>query len=77
MKDKIELGKLIQEARKKKGYTQTQLAEKLNVSNKAISHWETGRYYPDYEYFNDIAKVSSYGLWFKTKTERNVLCVNT
>lgn len=57
MKDKFEIGKLIQEARKKKGYTQIQLAEKLNVSNKAISHWEKGRYYPDYEYFNDIAKV--------------------
>lgn len=57
MKDKFEIGKLIQESRKKKGYTQLQLAEKLNVSNKAISHWEKGRYYPDYEYFNDIAKV--------------------
>lgn len=33
--------------RKKKGYTQQQLAEQLNVTNKAISRWETGEGYPD------------------------------
>ena len=28
--------------RKKKGYTQAQLAEKIGVSNKSVSRWETG-----------------------------------
>jgi transcriptional regulator with XRE-family HTH domain len=33
--------------RLQKGWTQKMLAEKLNVSDKTISSWETGRSYPD------------------------------
>ena len=33
--------------RKRLGLTQEQLAEKLNVSNKTVSKWETGKSYPD------------------------------
>lgn len=33
--------------RKEKGYTQNQLAEKIGVSNKSISRWETGEGFPD------------------------------
>ena len=35
------IGKAIAELRKKKGWTQTELAEKLNVSDKAVSKWES------------------------------------
>ena len=35
-------GKLIATLRKEKGWTQTELAEKLNVSDKAVSKWENG-----------------------------------
>ncbi len=35
-------GRFIAELRKQKGYTQKQLAEKLMVTDKAISRWETG-----------------------------------
>ena len=35
-------GKLIAALRKEKGWTQTELAEKLNVSDKAVSKWENG-----------------------------------
>ena len=35
-------GEKIAALRKEKGLTQLQLAEKLNVSNKTISRWETG-----------------------------------
>lgn len=37
-----EFGERISALRKKQGLTQLQLAEKLNVSNKTISRWETG-----------------------------------
>lgn len=45
--DNIQIGKLIAELRKKQGLTQQQLADKLNLSNKTISKWETGLGSPD------------------------------
>ena len=41
------IGKFIAECRKEKNLTQIQLAEKLNMSYKSISKWETGRGMPD------------------------------
>lgn len=40
--NKEEFGEKVAEYRKKKGYTQKELAELLGVSNKAVSKWETG-----------------------------------
>ena len=37
-----ELGAFIKEMRRKKGWTQKQLAEKLMVTDKAVSRWERG-----------------------------------
>jgi transcriptional regulator with XRE-family HTH domain len=45
--DQIRSGHLIAEERKKKGYTQRQLAEKLNISDKTISKWECGNGFPE------------------------------
>ena len=42
-----QFGKFIAEQRKAKGYTQKELAEKLGVTDKAISRWENGHGYPD------------------------------
>lgn len=39
----------LQLLRKKKGYTQEQLAEELNVSRQAVTKWEAGLVYPDIE----------------------------
>lgn len=45
--DKKHLGTFIAELRKEKGYTQKELAERLFVSDKAVSKWETGASIPD------------------------------
>lgn len=45
--DLISIGKFISEQRKLKGYSQVELANKLNISNKTISKWERGNGFPD------------------------------
>lgn len=55
--DKILIGKFIAEQRKLKGYTQKALAEKLNVTDKAVSKWETGKGYPDIEILEKLSQI--------------------
>ena len=50
-------GAVIKELREKKHFTQAELAEKLNVSDKTISKWETAKGYPDISLLESIAKV--------------------
>lgn len=45
--DNIRIGKFIAQRRKELGYNQKELAEKLNITDKAVSKWETGRSSPD------------------------------
>ena len=45
------IGAFISERRKAKGWTQNQLAEKLGITDKAISKWENGRSMPDLSLF--------------------------
>ena len=45
--DILKISNLIKSKRREKGMTQEQLASKLNVTEKAISRWETGRGTPD------------------------------
>ena len=45
--DQVKIGKFIAECRKKEKLTQMQLAEKLNITDRAISKWETGKAMPD------------------------------
>ena len=45
--DQIKIGKFIAECRKKNNLTQMQLAEKLNITDRAISKWENGKGMPD------------------------------
>lgn len=48
--------------RKKLGLSQTELAEKLNVSNKLISKWETGTSLPATEYLPKLCKALNIGI---------------
>ena len=50
-------GTIIRELREKNKMTQLQLAEKLGVSDKTISKWETGKGYPDITLLEPIAKA--------------------
>ncbi len=45
--DQVKIGRFIAERRKKVNLTQSQLAEKLNITDKAISKWERGKAMPD------------------------------
>ncbi len=45
--DQIKIGMFFKELRKEKGLTQEQLAEKLRVSRRTVSRWETGSNMPD------------------------------
>ncbi len=45
--DQVKIGRFIAQCRKEKNMTQAQLAEKLNITDRAISKWETGKGMPD------------------------------
>lgn len=51
------IGKFIAACQKEKGLTQTQLAEKLNITNRAVSKWETGKSIPDAAIMLDLCKI--------------------
>ena len=55
-------GQLLSNLRKEKGFTQAEIAEKLNISPKTVSKWECGGGFPDVSLLNELSKI---------------LCVNT
>lgn len=55
--DQIKIGKFIAECRKKRGLTQMQLAEKLNITDRAISKWETAKAMPDSSIMLELCDV--------------------
>lgn len=55
--DSIKTGKFIAELRKGQGLTQQQLADRLNLSNKTISKWESGSGSPDLSNLEALAQV--------------------
>ena len=52
--NQIKIGKFIAECRKKNNLTQMQLAEKLNITDRAISKWENGKSMPDSSIMIDL-----------------------
>lgn len=55
--DQIRTGELIRQFRTQLGLTQRELAERINVSDKAVSKWETGNGCPDVSLLSALAEV--------------------
>lgn len=53
--DKNKIGQKISTIRKEMGMTQKELAEKLHVTDKTVSKWETGTHFPDIAIMEDLA----------------------
>ena len=52
-----EIGKFIAKSRKEKKLTQMQLAEKLNITDRAVSKWETGKSMPDSSIMLELCNI--------------------
>lgn len=57
MMNQIKIGKFIAECRRKKNLTQAQLAEKLNITDRAVSKWETGKSMPDSSIMLELSEI--------------------
>ncbi len=51
------IGKFIADLRKEKNMTQQELADKLNVTDRAISNWERGRRLPDISLLKELSNL--------------------
>ena len=54
--DAQRFGSFLAQRRKEKGYTQKELASRLNVTDKAISRWENGHGFPDISFLEPLSK---------------------
>ena len=54
--NQIKIGKFIANVRKDKKLTQRQLADKLGITDRAVSNWENGRRLPDLSMITILAK---------------------
>lgn len=55
--DQIKIGKFIAECRKSQNMTQLQLAERMNVTDRAVSKWENGKSMPDSSLMLELCNV--------------------
>lgn len=55
--DQTKIGAFIAQCRKEKGLTQAQLAEKLNVTDRAVSKWERAKCMPDSFIMLELCKI--------------------
>ena len=54
--DNLKFGSFIAQLRKENNMTQKELADRLNVTDKAVSKWETGKGFPDVKLMEPLAK---------------------
>jgi len=55
--NQIQIGKFISAKRKEQGLTQMQLAEKLGITDRAVSKWETGKSLPDASIMLELCSI--------------------
>lgn len=55
--DNIQFGAFVAQLRKEQGLNQKELADKLNVTDKAVSKWETGKGFPDVKLLEPLAQT--------------------
>lgn len=55
--DQQKIGKFIAQRRKNAGLTQAQLAERLNITDRAVSKWETGKALPDTSLMLELCSI--------------------
>ena len=55
--NQVKIGRFIAECRKKENLTQMQLAEKLNITDRAVSKWETGKAMPDTAIMLELCEI--------------------
>ena len=87
--DQVKIGKFIAECRKAKGLTQAALAEKLGITDRAVSKWETGKSLPDASIMLELCKLLEFDVNelltgehitmenYKDKAEENLLEMRT
>ena len=86
--EQVKIGKFIAQLRRESGMTQEILGEKLGVTNKTISRWETGAYMPDIEMLQLLGQNFGVSIneilagqrlsdeEFRQKAEENVIAVS-
>lgn len=86
--DQEKIGKFICSTRKQLGMTQEQLGERLGVTNKTVSRWETGKYMPDIDKLQELSAILSISInellageriedaaYFVKKADENLIAV--
>ena len=74
----IEFGRFIAQQRKNVGLTQKELAERLSVTDKAVSRWENGHGYPDLETLESLSEaleISLVELMHSSKNETDTVTI--
>ena len=87
--NQVSIGKFIAECRKRKNLTQEQLAEKLGISDRAVSKWERGLNLPDASLMLELSNILSITVnellsaekinekQYKEKAEKNLIKLRT
>lgn len=74
--DSVKIGQFIAKLRNEQNMTQTELAKRLNVSNKTVSKWENGRGSPDTEFLYELSKEFNISVDELINGEKNTYNLN-